>query len=366
MPFEFLHGAQGGGWIIKGKIKEKFAAKGNQLKLTLIGMYIYVQLNTWFCVSLSRLFDQYDSMAYPETMTKTKTVFFKVWDVLKDAVGQGCFDDELVVPEHSSMQSKMLEVYVEEYWKVLVNCNLSSQCNIVHISSKIEHIFRQLYAPLISTYTFPRIAWGLDKVHILQNYIKDIFFVTVVVHNNYLVAWGGQTTARMGSQECGGQWEENGFGYYTRIYLLSDHSSQYPQSGHWGHWSDSLSSSLWPDLEHPKCADLDVVLSFIPGAQRKSISDAIIGFCNHLLHQKLLNSRYWLFVIPLVHNSTGTSKPFQKPELDPHKMVWSDRSLGLNHVHVQKETNNKQIGWIYMYYIVQSSHSIMLLSICVL
>lgn len=99
---------------------------------------------------------------------------------------------------------------------------------------------------------------------------------------------------------------------------------------------------LWPDPEHSKCADLDVVLSLIPGAQRKAVSDAIIGFCNHLLHQKLLNSPYWLFVVPLVHFLRGTSKPFQKPELDPQKMVWSDRSLGLN--HVRKETNDKQIG----------------------
>ena len=107
-------------------------------------------------------FHQYDSMAYPET--KAKNVLFKAWDALKDAVGQGSSDNELVVPEHGSMQGKALEVYLEDYQKVLVNCNLSSQCNVAYISSTIEHIFRQLYTSLISTTTFPRIAKGLDKV----------------------------------------------------------------------------------------------------------------------------------------------------------------------------------------------------------
>ncbi len=133
-----------------------------------IHMYVYAQLNTLHCVFniYPGSFHQYDSMAYPET--KSKPVIFKVWDALKDAVGRGSSNDELVIPEHTLMQAKALEIYLEEYQKVLVNCNLSSQCNVVHMSSKIEHIFRQLYAPLISTSTFPRIAQGLDKVCVLH------------------------------------------------------------------------------------------------------------------------------------------------------------------------------------------------------
>ena len=124
-------------------------------------------------------FHQYDSMAYPET--KSKPVIYKVWDALKEAVGQGSSDDELVIPEHSLMQAKALEIYLEEYQKVLVNCNLSSQCNVVHISSKIEHIFRQLYAPLISTSSFPRIAQRLDKVHVYLLHILKITDTSLIL-----------------------------------------------------------------------------------------------------------------------------------------------------------------------------------------
>ena len=103
-------------------------------------------------------------MAYPET--KTKGVFVKAWDALKDMVGKGS-PDELIIPDHTAMQTMALNVYLEKYEKVLVDCQLSPQFNIIRLSEKVEYIFRQLYAQLMSTRDNPWIATGLPEVCIL-------------------------------------------------------------------------------------------------------------------------------------------------------------------------------------------------------
>ena len=90
-------------------------------------------------------------------------MFVKAWDVLKDMVGRGS-TDELIIPDHTAMQAMALNVYLEKYQKVLVDCQLSPQFNIIHLSEKVEYIFRQLYAQLLSTRDNPWIATGLTEV----------------------------------------------------------------------------------------------------------------------------------------------------------------------------------------------------------
>ena len=99
---------------------------------------------------------------------------------------------------------------------------------------------------------------------------------------------------------------------------------------------------LMPDLEHTVCHDLEFILSLVPDANRKEISEAIVGFCLQLSHTKLLESPEWLDPIPLIHILRGVSKPFQKLLSDPTKMLWCDKSLGL--VHVRRSTNEKHYG----------------------
>ena len=100
---------------------------------------------------------------------------------------------------------------------------------------------------------------------------------------------------------------------------------------------------LRPDVEHSTHADLDVVLSLIPKPDRKLVSDALIAFCTSLSHRKLFERPSWLYGIPLVHFLQGTSAPFKKPELNPEKMMWGEKSLGL--LHVRQETNEKDNGY---------------------
>ena len=100
---------------------------------------------------------------------------------------------------------------------------------------------------------------------------------------------------------------------------------------------------LRPDEEHSTHTDLDVVLSLIPKGDRKLVSDALIAFSVSLSHRKLFERPSWLYAIPLVHFLRGTSAPFQKPELNPEKMTWGEKGLGL--LHVRQETNEKNYGY---------------------
>lgn len=98
-------------------------------------------------------------MAYPES--KSKNLLLKAWD----AIVRHSSKDELVVPEHSSMQAKALEVYLNKrYLNLLTGCDLSSSCNIVQTSREITRIFLNLYTPLVSSRENAWVASKLDEV----------------------------------------------------------------------------------------------------------------------------------------------------------------------------------------------------------
>jgi hypothetical protein len=97
-------------------------------------------------------------MAYPES--KTKNILLRAWDSI---VGQGS-KDVLAVPEHSSMQAKALEVYLDKFYDMLTKCELSPSFNVIQATREITQIFRHLYTPLVSTRENAWIANKLDEV----------------------------------------------------------------------------------------------------------------------------------------------------------------------------------------------------------
>ena len=84
-----------------------------------------------------------------------------------------------------------------------------------------------------------------------------------------------------------------------------------------------------PDVEQRECFDYDYVSKMIQPQEKKYIADAILAFCNQLRHTTLFGKIQWLYAIPLLHFLQEVSRPFDSPELDPHKMKWGDSSLGL-------------------------------------
>ena len=102
--------------------------------------------------------------------------------------------------------------------------------------------------------------------------------------------------------------------------------------------------ALKPVMEGNKCFDYDYVLYLIDPKCRKEVAEAISGFCMHLAHSKTLRNPEWLYALPLLHFLRKDSSPFQKPELDPEKMQWGDKNLGLG--SVRRKTSDKQFGYV--------------------
>jgi hypothetical protein len=97
-------------------------------------------------------------MVYPES-AKAKGFATKAWNLI---VGQSSKEEALYVPDHDTMQEKALEVFLENYRSVLVECELSHHRDIVQIAKQIALIFRQLYLQRISHSRDN--AWIADKL----------------------------------------------------------------------------------------------------------------------------------------------------------------------------------------------------------
>lgn len=105
--------------------------------------------------------------------------------------------------------------------------------------------------------------------------------------------------------------------------------------------------ALKPVMEDKKCFDFDYVLDLIDPKCGKAVADAISGFCMHLAHHKTLHNPEWLYAVPLLHFLRKDSFPFQMPELNPEKMLWGDKNLGLG--LVRSKTCDKQFGYAILY-----------------
>ena len=98
-------------------------------------------------------------MVYPES-AKTKGFMTKAFNFF---VGQSSKEEAMYVPDHDTMQEKALEVFLENYRSILVDCELSHHLDIVQIAERITHIFRQLYLQRISEKRDTR-NWIADKL----------------------------------------------------------------------------------------------------------------------------------------------------------------------------------------------------------
>ena len=129
-------------------------------------------------------------MAYPES--KTKNILMRAWDSI---VGQGS-KDVLAVPEHSSMQAKALEVYLDKFYDVLTKCELSPSFNIIQATREITKIFIHLYTPLISS---RENAWIPNKLEEVCISPLPPLFLTIIMFlklgPGHLVAHGYRSPA---------------------------------------------------------------------------------------------------------------------------------------------------------------------------
>ena len=90
-------------------------------------------------------------ITWPFPQTKERHSIMQKFIARKDFVTRSASKkEELVVPNHETMQSWALETYFEQYKTILSECKISSSLNIEAATTKILHIFNTLYLYRVS------------------------------------------------------------------------------------------------------------------------------------------------------------------------------------------------------------------------
>ena len=121
---------------------------------------------------LEGVYHQYDNMIFPER--KGKGRIRQTFAALKDIVtGSDPKKEELVVPNHETMQSWALETFFEQYRAILSECKISSSLNIEAATTKILHIFNSLNLLRVSNENERLFPWKCEKLSEVRNKIHQ-------------------------------------------------------------------------------------------------------------------------------------------------------------------------------------------------
>ena len=107
-------------------------------------------------------------MAFPQT--KERHSIMQKFIARKDFVTRSASKkEELVVPNHETMQSWALETYFEQYKTILSECKISSSLNIEAATTKILHIFNTLYLYRVSNEQERLFPWKCETLSEVRN-----------------------------------------------------------------------------------------------------------------------------------------------------------------------------------------------------
>lgn len=84
-------------------------------------------------------------MVYPQK--ETKNVILRVINTLSSffkITQDSSKEDALIIPDHESMQSAALHIYLEKYQEILVESKMSSKVNVKAVFQQMMHIFSAL------------------------------------------------------------------------------------------------------------------------------------------------------------------------------------------------------------------------------
>ena len=94
---------------------------------------------------------------------------------------------------------------------------------------------------------------------------------------------------------------------------------------------------LMPNVQDQKCDDWDYLIALIPTSFRKAASESVLALTVHLSHVKYFDLPDWLFAIPVIH-FLRVCNPFHKFELNPRRIPWGDKLIGLQ--SIRSKTHN--------------------------
>lgn len=86
---------------------------------------------------------------------------------------------------------------------------------------------------------------------------------------------------------------------------------------------------LMPQLKGKKCTDWDCVLASTRNTH-DALPQSLQGFIIRLSRVKHLERPEWLYSVPLFHLLNRKVVPFQAIELDPRKIPWDNKDIGLS------------------------------------
>ncbi len=107
----------------------------------LVAFYFFSAKNVLLLICsyvAGKSYHHYDSIAYPEVASKTTIIKgLPIKEI-------GLVDNELLIPDHETMQAEALGVYLHGYRTKLCGFDLSKLCDIEYTTRKIVKIYRAL------------------------------------------------------------------------------------------------------------------------------------------------------------------------------------------------------------------------------
>ena len=130
-------------------------------------------------------------MAYPYIKTENRVLkFIKVWN-------WNSSDNKIIVPDHDSMQSHSLKIYLEGHANDLSTCKISN--NIATVTEEIMHIYQSLKESYLFVAMGDPTLWRANALHKVRSILffgpEIINFIRSVNpdyifyrHNNIIIA----------------------------------------------------------------------------------------------------------------------------------------------------------------------------------
>lgn len=112
--------------------------------------------NSHFFHDLGTVYHQFDSMACPQRDSEKQNIVFKFFSKII-----GSQSDDIYIPDHESMQSFALEVYLEEFKQALQDCRIK---DIEQATKFALQVFNALNRPETINDSGSISAWQCQKL----------------------------------------------------------------------------------------------------------------------------------------------------------------------------------------------------------
>ena len=83
---------------------------------------------------------------------------------------------------------------------------------------------------------------------------------------------------------------------------------------------------LRPELNPPRCMDLDTIMTFIPQGYHLHVANILLSFTSKVL-PNAYSGIAWVYIIPLIHVLLKKVQPYERPHLTSSSICWVDENF---------------------------------------